>query len=81
MPRDWKRATAWLIFYAFAYAFVFQPMASWLLANLAVWTGVPLVGPPPLAETLLLAGTLQLSAIGGIQVVKDKFAPHKQDEA
>lgn len=83
--RDWKRAYAWLVFWAYAYALLIHPGLVWVCVFLTAFSarlfGEPVAIPAPLGLDPALLGTLTgtLMGIGGIQAVRDRTRHGKHE--
>jgi hypothetical protein len=71
---DWKRAVALVILWAYAYQLVAWPLLSWGATLVTALAGLPLPVPPVTPWEHLMAGTVTLASIGGIQTWRDKLA-------
>jgi hypothetical protein len=75
---DWKGAIAWLIFWAYAYALLINPMLVWVCVFLTAFStkifGEPIAIPFPSAPdwSLLATATTTLATIGGIEAIRDR---------
>ena len=84
--RDWKRQFAWLVFWTYAYALLIHPALVWVCVFLTAFSrqlfGEPVAIPTPMTVDwgLLAAATGQLTAIGGIEAVRDRTRREPTDD-
>ena len=70
---DWKRGIALVILWAYAYQLVAWPLLSWGSTLISAIWGAQLPVPPVTPWEHLMAGTMTLATIGGIQTWRDKI--------